>query len=192
MGFAYFGDMNSGYDGYSMSKRAAESYEHGSMPKSKWTKAEILSHIENKSIREKLKKCRVDVLRDKVLQYDGWHHTSSYCNETSFYCIDETYVANLTDEDIDELIATPKPEKKVEEVTRYKANIYYAEWSGTRNHPKRIDKCLENVYIEERGSFFYVYDKKGKKTGKLILKKKIGSNYTSVTNLDKLAKKEES
>lgn len=31
-------DVNSGYIGYSMSRRAAEAYEDGEMPKSKWTK----------------------------------------------------------------------------------------------------------------------------------------------------------
>lgn len=31
-------DVNSGYIGHSMSRRAAEAYEDGEMPNSKWTK----------------------------------------------------------------------------------------------------------------------------------------------------------
>lgn len=39
-------DMNSGYDGYSMSKRAVEAYEQGEKPYSKWKKSDILEILE--------------------------------------------------------------------------------------------------------------------------------------------------
>ena len=35
-------DMNSGYDGYSMSKRAVEAYGNGEKPYSKWKKSDIV------------------------------------------------------------------------------------------------------------------------------------------------------
>ena len=36
-------DVNSGYIGHSMSRRAAEAYEDGEMPKSKWTKKAMVT-----------------------------------------------------------------------------------------------------------------------------------------------------
>ncbi len=38
--------LNSGYDGYSMSIRAAEAYAHDEKPLTKWSKSEILDLIE--------------------------------------------------------------------------------------------------------------------------------------------------
>lgn len=40
-------DVNSGYIGYSMSRRAAEAYENGEMPKSKWTKKAMVAAIQS-------------------------------------------------------------------------------------------------------------------------------------------------
>lgn len=40
-------DVNSGYIGYSMSRRAAEAYEDGEMPKSKWTKKAMVAAIKD-------------------------------------------------------------------------------------------------------------------------------------------------
>lgn len=39
-------DVNSGYIGHSMSRRAAEAYEDGEMPKSKWTKKAMVAAIQ--------------------------------------------------------------------------------------------------------------------------------------------------
>ena len=41
-----FGNMNSGYSGYSMSNRAREAYDDGEKPLSKWSKAEIIEAVE--------------------------------------------------------------------------------------------------------------------------------------------------
>lgn len=38
-------NMNSGYNGYSMSNRAVAAYESGENPLSKWTKKDLLSHM---------------------------------------------------------------------------------------------------------------------------------------------------
>lgn len=38
-------DVNSGYIGYSMSRRAAEAHENGEMPRSKWTKKTMAAAI---------------------------------------------------------------------------------------------------------------------------------------------------
>ena len=54
----------------------------------------------------------------------------------------------------------------------YKGDIFYLEWFGTKQHPNAKEKCLNNVNIEEKGSFYYVTDD----TGTELVKKKIGSN----------------
>ena len=171
-------NANSGYNGYSMSNRAVEAYSNGEKPLSKWTKAEIISAVsELDPVKaELLKSVKALTLKEKVLCYSSWHHTSNRYNETKFYCIDEDFVNGLTEEDIAEMALTKRDAK--EESKTYKGDIFYLEWSGTRNYPKAEEKSLTNVNIEERGSFYYVTDDAGNK----LLKKKIGSNGTRVVN----------
>ena len=45
-------DVNSGYIGYSMSRRAAEAYEDGEMPKSKWTKKAMVAAMRAAEIEQ--------------------------------------------------------------------------------------------------------------------------------------------
>lgn len=40
-------DVNSGYIGYSMSRRAAEAHEDGEMPKGEWTKKAMAAAIQS-------------------------------------------------------------------------------------------------------------------------------------------------
>lgn len=81
-------DVNSGYIGYSMSRRAAEAYEDGEMPKSKWTKKAMVAAIKDACDEldleydpaiEKMKKVE---LFDTFLYNSSWHHTSKFFNET--------------------------------------------------------------------------------------------------------------
>ena len=174
-------NANSGYSGYSMSNRAAEAYSNGEKPLSKWTKSELISAISkidpNKA--ESLKKLKLAVLRESVLTYSSWHHTSDRFNETKFYSVDEEYINRLTDKDITALASKKYAKKDAkEDVKKYKGSIYYLEWTGTRKHPKATEKCLEHVNIEERGAFYYISDDSGKE----LLKKKVGSNGTRVVN----------
>lgn len=90
---------NGGYDwSAGMSNRAVEAYENGAMPKSRWTKEKMLSamieNIGDVIARENLEKLKnglashsVEWLRDNLLSYDSWHHTSSAYNKTTFYSI---------------------------------------------------------------------------------------------------------
>lgn len=90
-------DMNSGYSGWSMSKRAETAYDNGYMPKSKWTKAAIIEAVYNYADEERLenpaeyaeaaKKLTLRELRDWFIEYKEWHHTSKFCNATDFYGI---------------------------------------------------------------------------------------------------------
>lgn len=171
-------NANSGYNGYSMSNRAVEAYSNGEKPLSKWTKAEIISAVSeiDSDKAELLKSVKALTLKEKVLYCSSWHHTSSRYNKTNFYRIDEDFINGLTEEDITEMALENRNEKKKSKT--YKGDIFYIEWSGTRNYPKAEEKCLNNVNIEERGSFYYVTDDAGNK----LLKKKIGSNGTRVVN----------
>lgn len=180
-------NMNSGYYGYSMSNRAVQAYQCGEKPLSRWTKKEIISAIAeldaNKA--ELFKKVKLPVLKSEVLSYSSWHHTSSHCNPTDFYSINKEYILKITEEEILNLCSE---DKKVEvDSYTYKGSISYLVWSGTWKHPKATRKRLKNVKIEERGCFYYVFDENGKQ----ILKKKIGSNGTRVTNLTEKKKREE-
>lgn len=166
-----------GYSGYSMSNRAVAAYEDGEKPLSKWTKAEILGAIADELGQEKanmLKGIRTDVLKRKLLYNSSWHHTSLMYNKTEFYAVDFEKVDELTQDDIEKMLAAPVEQAPAPKT--YKGSIDYLEWTGTRNHPKAIKHRLEDVNIEERGSFYIITDDDGKE----ILRKKIGSNGTFV------------
>ena len=169
-------DANSGYSGYRMSNRAVEAYGNGEMPLSKWTKAEMISAIRNidEEKAKALSKVKVSILRDTLLHNSSWHHTGKYFNETEFYSIDTDKLSELTLADIEELAKRDTGKKEPEEVSRIKGDFYYIEWTGTRNHPKANEKCLKDVFVEERGCFYHVFDEKGN----FLLKKKIDSNGT--------------
>lgn len=96
-------NQNKGYVGYSMSVRANNAYINNIMPKSKWTKSEILNIVEeanNKLDLELLSSFTKEQLQDIFLFYDSWHHTSKLYNKTDFYKIDKDYVSSLTNDDL--------------------------------------------------------------------------------------------
>jgi len=172
-------NMNSGYCGYSMSDRARQAYDSGEKPLSRWTKAEIISAIEEVDAvkAELFKNVNLATLKEKVLYQSSWHHTSSRCNATDFYSVDEDFIREITRDEILKMTIR-KPKEKISS-NKYRGTIHYLVWSGTRNYPKATEEKLENVNIEERGCFYYVSDDEGKQ----LLKKKIGSTGTEVTRL---------
>lgn len=188
-------NMNSGYSGYSMSNRAAEAYNNGEMPLSKWTKQALLAAVEEYAKENEirfslplLKKLTADELRNRFLYRSSWHHTSEYANRTDFYSLDTELLSELTDEDLKKIIEEKAPVKKEEPKTRkYRGEIRYIEWSGTRNHTKAEEKILNNIFIEEKGSFYIITDDEGNE----LLKKKIGSNGTRVTDYEAEEKRKE-
>lgn len=174
-------NMNAGYTGYSMSQRAAEAYENGEKPLSKWTKNEIINKIKDidKEKAQVFSKVKLAVLKDTVLRYSSWHHTSSRCNKTDFYEVSAEIIEEMAINDI--LALSKKEDAKEEPVNKYKGTIRYLEWSGTRKHPKGTEHKLEDVWIEEKGCFYLVMNDKGE----LVIKKKIGSNGTVVTKTER-------
>lgn len=92
-------DVNSGYIGYSMSRRAAEAYEDGEMPKSKWTKKAMVAAIQSYCDEfdmlfdpDLLKGMHKDEVFERFFYESSWHHTSKVFNETDFYKLDEDAV----------------------------------------------------------------------------------------------------
>lgn len=136
-------NMNSGYDGYRMSKRAVEAYEAGQMPMSNWTKDDIIKKVSEYEVftEEVLKRYSKSVLAEYFLKRTSWHHTGTYCNETDFYSINDDTAINGTPEVLDEIkknLAEKRQKEKKQVLETKKAKVSYLEWSGTRAHPKAI------------------------------------------------------
>lgn len=97
----------SGYCGSSMSLRAMEAYQNGEMPKSKWTKYNMINAIamvlddydmlteENMDLFSKFKK---NELFNEFFCWSSWHHTSKFANETDFYDVNEDSVLRFLKE----------------------------------------------------------------------------------------------
>lgn len=155
-------NMNSGYSGYSMSNNAANAYENGEMPLSKWTKEDIIDDVkyiaENYNVNfdiNSLKKYAKETLKNAFLKQSSWHHTSLYCNKTYFYSIDEDKIVVITDEDLKNLERERKDKCKTENIKRQTEEVWeceFIEWSGTRKHPK-ANKVIESGII--KGNWFY-------------------------------------
>ena len=143
-----------GYYGYSMSNNAMSAYESGEKPLSKWTKIEMIEAAEPYLTCDiKLfKKLTVKEMRDVALTYEGWHHTSSWYNQTEFYSIDEYGLSILTNEEIKGIIERRIPKEKPQ---KQKCLCEFLEWSGTRRHPKATVVTEEGII---RGNWFYRAD----------------------------------
>ena len=145
-------DVNSGYIGYSMSRRAAEAYEDGEMPKSKWTKKAMVAAIQSYCDEfdmlfdpDLLKGMHKDEVFERFFHESSWHHTSKFFNETDFYKLDEDALADrfpeLSDEQLEEREATRAAERQaieeekavretmrtaeIEQLDRHRASVSY-------------------------------------------------------------------
>lgn len=153
----------SGYNGYSMSNNAVMAYDNGEKPYSKWTKAEILREAADQGLHSDLaKKLTVAEARGLFLKWSSWHHTSSMYNRTDFYVVDAT---DVTDERIAEIIANREPKKtsKEEKPKMEKAYVRYGEWTGTRKHPKLVEKEAYAIIV---GKWAYILEGKKRTDGK--------------------------
>lgn len=146
-----------GYRGYSMSNNAVTAYENGEKPISKWTKTAILGALRADGLSEHdlavLSKYPVGALKERVLVRSSWHHTSSRYNRTDFY--------SVSMDRAEELASRPyvRPAKTVREPVRERWLAEWAEWGGTRKHPKIIGWVVEEGYLEN-GWFYYKGGKK--------------------------------
>lgn len=151
-------NMNSGYCGYSMSKRAAEAYDSGEKPLSKWRKTDILNKLEcfGKDT-EILKKYSLNTLKKYFIERSSRHHTSKFANETVFY---EVKDIDVSCERLDEIEKAMKEHALNHSDDTEKVRIRYGVWEGTRKHPKLVEK---EEYAILKGNWAYLYDGTKKK-----------------------------
>lgn len=152
-------NFNSGYIGKKMSVRAAEAYDSGEMPLSKWSKTKIVSSI-NEFMKddeweihfdlEKFKKLSLNEMRS-FLYASSWHHTGSFYSKTKFYSLDGEKLENLRNNDIDNIIKArikePRFPKVKPSVLYITALVSFTNWEGTRKHPKPRN-YVEVVYYK--------------------------------------------
>lgn len=144
-------NVNSGYIGHSMSRRAAEAYELGEMPKSKWTKKAMVTAIQSYCDEfdmsfdpDVLKGMRKDDMFERFFYKSSWHHTSKFFNETDFYKLDEDAVCGsfrpMTDAEVAERDALRR--QAIEEERAVREAMRAAEIEQLNRH---------RAYREEHG-----------------------------------------
>lgn len=87
-----------GYLGSSMSVRAAEAYEQGEMPISRWTKTAIIQAVKDYCFDFDLaydpdieKKTKAELAKE-FLEYKSWHHSSRTAREVEFFGLNKDAV----------------------------------------------------------------------------------------------------
>ena len=162
-----------GYINFSMSERAAQAYEAGYKPLSKWTKTDIIENVIEFGAwtENELKKYPKQVLVECFLTYKEWHHTSKLFNETMFWGINEDNASEHTTDMIEgrlrlykESLAARKETHPAETVT--KAYIEFEQWEGSRRYPHLVEKSAYALII---GSVAYTQDGRKDLNGSHIL-----------------------
>lgn len=87
-----------GYLGSSMSVRAAEAYEQGEMPISRWTKTAIIQAVKGYCFDFDLaydpdieNNTKAELVKE-FLEYKSWHHSSRTAREVEFFGLNEDAV----------------------------------------------------------------------------------------------------
>ena len=99
------GGWGNGYDGISMSWNARFAYAAGERPLSRWSKADIVESVREINPDIDISRLNLRTLKSKFLSQSCWHHTGMYYRRTYFYFVDDYYVGELTQADVDELYA---------------------------------------------------------------------------------------
>ncbi len=123
-----------------------------------------------------------------ILSPCEWHHTSGYFNRTDYYFIGALLAlksgrdVSSFDEEEEEIRATWeklqafKPVKATEK--KYRANVRYLEWGGTRRRPKATERVFDDIIVVEKGQFYTFLTPSGG------VRKKVGSNGTQVEEVE--------
>ncbi len=163
---SYTFHRGNGYAG-TMSNNALDAYAEGRMPISKWTKKELIKHIDANrgSINcdyELLISQPVDVLKKLLLFSDGeYHHTGLRYNETTFYHFSDKRLSNLTDEEIVQMASNIKTQKqKQNEAKLQKAaddKTYDGRWEAIFTKRSIDGRSKRDITMtgEVRNSWFY-------------------------------------
>lgn len=136
-------DMNKGYHGYSMSKRAASAYINGEKPLSRWTKKTIIDAISeweesnNRLMTVDVNKMTRDDLIESYIRYSSWHHTSKMINVTEFYQLS------------DMLLTADSREMTAEEI-KSRDDMISSQIKAEEEAEKRIREDLENAREVEK------------------------------------------
>lgn len=160
-----------GYINQSMSERAAQAYQHGYKPLSKWTKTDIIDNVIESGVwtEDELKKYPKQVLANMFLEYQEWHHTSKMFNQTAFFGINLNEAESHDVEALDQLLAEYKEaakENHKNEATIEKGFIRFETWEGSRNHPHLVE---HEAYALIIGSTAYTKDGRKDLNGSHIL-----------------------
>ena len=124
---------NSGYVGYSMSKRAAKAREEGRFPKTDFKK--------EYGVTDNALKFLVDA---KIIDDSEWHHTSKYGNKTTFYSWNgegyaDYYANNKTEIDkVAREIVKSKPEMESFEPTESGMKTWEGQYNVWKQHRDEI------------------------------------------------------
>jgi len=113
-----------GYKGNSMSVNASLAYSNREMPKSKWTKAAILEHLEKEDRPDLVEKARQlpHYVLITFLRNTSVHHTGALFNQTRFWTFQTDWFANADQADFDNIIAEHKAKNTKTAEERAEAN----------------------------------------------------------------------
>ena len=131
---------NSGYVGYSMSRRAAEARKEGRYPKTDFKKEYKLSDVTLEAL-----------LAADVVDNSEWHHTSMYGNRTPFYGWSEKWMpaAYASHKNEIDALAKEKAEGYVDKI----AEIL----DGSNEHHEALREEAENRKIQQELSAYHEY-----------------------------------
>ena len=134
---------NSGYVGYSMSKRAQLARNNGIFPKTDFKKEFGISERLFKVLEEK-----------KIVYVSEWHHTSKFGNRTNFYSWRDDSDLEIwlnKGSEIKSLVRKIKKEPKLMDypATREGMDRYTIDCETIHQYNKAISEQIENIFNEE-------------------------------------------
>lgn len=110
-----------------------------------------------------------------VMEPSEWHHTSCRYNETNYY----DFAGDMEEARENNIDLTARIiEASKSENQRYRADVEWLEWSGTRKHPTASKHEAKNIEVEESGDWYIFHFEDGSKK-----RKKIDSTGTWVVRL---------
>lgn len=132
---------NSGYVGYSMSKRALNARNEGSYPKTEFKKeySVTASHF--------------DYLKEaRIIYVSEWHHTSKYGNRTDFYRWSEDEYIELYQSAKKEISGFIKSVRKAPKMSDYsieKMQLFCMDHDAYIQRKKEVIKKIQDIFYNE-------------------------------------------
>lgn len=142
---------NSGYVGYSMSKRALAARKDGKFPKTDFKKEYQMSEKVLQTLTS------IGVIDDKE-----WHHTSKFGNKTTFYAFEEGAYLKCWEEHKNEIVALVR-KGETEELLKFFDD--YLEKENQKVEQRRLEDIQKtkeyNNYVETYKKEHDKFDKNG-------------------------------